>query len=158
MKGTLKKGDPIELVGYGEVVKTAATEIHIFKNAVSQCSAGDHVGILARGIKPGIVRRGMVAALPNSVTQTNNIEASIYVLKKDEGGRKNPITVGYIQPMFVNLATVDCLLNLPPEKNLLMGGDSLNLNINMQSPIVVQEGDKFTSKTWRWVFLYFVSN
>lgn len=87
----------------------------------------------------------MVAAVPNSVQQTNNIEASIYVLRKDEGGRKNPITAGYIQPMFVNIATIDCLLNLPSDKNLLMGGDNLNLNVILKSPLVVKVGDKFTS-------------
>lgn len=100
---------------------------------------------MARGVKPGSVKRGMIAALPNTVKQTNNFEASIYVLRKDEGGRKNPITTGYIQPMFINVATLDCLLNLPQDKNLLMGGDHMNLKINLKYPLVIKEGDKFTS-------------
>lgn len=129
------------------MIKTAASEIHIFKNPVNQCVAGDHVGILARGVKPGLVRRGMVVASPGTAQQSNNLEASIYVLKKDEGGRKNPITAGYIQPIFINLATIDCLLNLPNDKSMLLGGDNTNLNINLQYPLVFKQGDKFTSNT-----------
>ena len=91
-RGSLKKGDPIELVGYGECIKTVASEIHVFNNPVHDCTAGMHVGILARGIKPGDVNRGMMAALPGSVVQSDNYEASLYMLKQDEGGKKKPIT------------------------------------------------------------------
>ena len=91
-RGTLKKGESIELVGYGETLKTVASEIHIFNNPVSDCSAGQHVGILARGIKPGSVRRGMMAAQPASAIQSDSYEASIYMLKQEEGGKKKPIT------------------------------------------------------------------
>jgi elongation factor Tu len=104
--GTLKKGDPMEIVGYGETLKTVISEIHIFKNSVGECSAGDHVGLLARGIKPGEIRRGMMAAKPGTSVQTDNYEASIYVLKKDEGGRIKPITPGYTQPLFTQTATI----------------------------------------------------
>ena len=62
IQGTLKKGDPLELLGYGETIKTVASEIHVFNNPVMECSAGMHVGILARGIKPGGISRGMMAA------------------------------------------------------------------------------------------------
>lgn len=135
------------MIGYGEVIKTVASEIHIFKNPVNQCSAGDHVGILARGIKPGVVKRGMIGSFPNSVVQTNNIEASVYVLTKNEGGRKNPIMAGYIQPFMSNLAMVDGLLILPKDKNLLMGGDNVhNMNIILKQPLVIEQGDKFTSE------------
>ena len=65
----------------------------MFRNPVNECSAGQHVGILVRGIKPGMVTRGMMAALPNSTKQTDNIEATVYMLKKDEGGRSKPILV-----------------------------------------------------------------
>ncbi len=74
----------MEIVGYGEIIKTAATEIHIFKNSVNGCSAGQHVGILARGVKPGAVQRGMMLAFPNSTNQTNNFEASVYVNSNDK--------------------------------------------------------------------------
>jgi len=92
LKGALKKGDPLELIGFGENIKTVASEIHVFNNPVPECSAGMHVGILARGIKPGGIDRGMMAAQPGSVVQSDNYEASIYMLKQEEGGKKKPIT------------------------------------------------------------------
>ena len=86
------RGDPLEIIGYGENIKTVATEIHVFNNPVPECSAGMHVGILARGMKPNSISRGMMAALPGSVSQSDNYEASIYMLKHEEGGKKKPIT------------------------------------------------------------------
>lgn len=144
-RGILKKGDLMEIVGYGETIKTAATEIHIFNNSVNECSAGEHVGILARGIKPGAIRRGMMAAQPNSTVQTNNLEASIYVLKKEEGGRKKPITTGYIQPFLTKTCSVDSYFKLPEDKSMLLGGDHANINIFLKFPMVLVQGDKFTS-------------
>lgn len=144
LRGTLKKGDSIEIAGYGESIKTVASEIHIFKNSVNECSAGDHIGLLARGVKPGAVKRGMMVGLPNSVPQTDNLEASIYVLTKSEGGRKNPITSGYIQPFLTNTCTIDCYFNLPNDKPMLMGGDHANINIFLKFPMALQVGDRFT--------------
>lgn len=135
----------MEIVGYGETIKTAATEIHIFKNSVAECSAGEHVGILARGVKPGLVRRGMMAAAPGSTVQTDNIEASIYVLKKEEGGRKKPITAGYIQPLLTNTCSIDSYFKFPQDKSMLLGGEHTNLNLFLKSPMVMVPGDKFTS-------------
>ncbi|CAF0713005.1 unnamed protein product [Brachionus calyciflorus] len=143
-RGLLKKGDPMEIVGYGETIKTAASEIHVFKNSVNECAAGEHVGILARGIKPGVVRRGMMAAQPNSTVQTNLIEASLYVLKKEEGGRKKPITSGYIQPLLTKTSSIDSYFKLPEDKSMLLGGDHVKLNILLKSPMVLSTGDKFT--------------
>ena len=143
-KGTLKKGDPLEIVGFGETIKTTASEIHVFKNSVNECSAGDHVGILARGVKPNSVYRGMVAAAVGSTKQTDCFEASIYVLKKDEGGRKNPILSGYTQPLFTKTCSLDCHLKLPADKQMIMGGENLNTTILLKYPLVVFEGDRFT--------------
>jgi elongation factor Tu len=144
-RGILKKGENMEIVGYGETIKTSATEIHVFKNALNECSAGQHVGILARGIKPGAVQRGMMLALPNSTSQTNNVEASIYMLKKEEGGRKKPIMNGYIQPLLTKTWNVDCHFTLPNDKEMLLGGDYATVNLILKYPMVILEGDRFTS-------------
>lgn len=143
-RGKLKKNDPLEIVGYGETIKTTASEIHIFKSSVGECSAGDHVGILARGIKPNVVQRGMMAAAPNSTKQTDSFTASIYMLKKEEGGRKNPILHGYIQPMFTKTCNIDCYLKLPKDKDMLLGGDHVNAEVLLKYPLVIFEGDRFT--------------
>jgi hypothetical protein len=113
---------------------------------VNTCEGGQHAGILARGIKPGVIRRGMVATTPGGVTQTDFFEASIYMLKKDEGGRAKPIVPGYIQPFMTNTCTIDCNLRLPEDKTLLMGGENINLQMLLAAPMALQVGDKFTSK------------
>jgi elongation factor Tu len=143
-RGVLKKGEAIDIVGFGDAFKSAASEIHIFKNPVNECSAGEHVGILARGIKPDSVRRGMMACAPNSIKQTDSIEASLYVLRKEEGGKRRPILNGYIQPFLTNTCTIDCYFNLVEEKPMLIGGDHANINILLKYPLALLEGDRFT--------------
>lgn len=147
-RGQLKKNDPIEIVGYGQTIKSVAIDIQIFKSSVSSMQAGEHAGILARGVKPEIVRRGMVLVAPNSVEQTNLVEVSLYMLKKDEGGRGKPITKGYIQPFLTNTATVDCCFLLPDDKQIILGGDHVTVQLLLKFPMAFQVGDKFTSKTF----------
>ena len=144
-RGTLKKGSPLEIVGFGETIKTTATEIHIFKNSVGDCSAGQHVGILVRGIKPGMVVRGMMASVPNSTTQADSFEATVYMLKKDEGGRKKPILDGYIQPLLTQTCTIDSYFDFPEDKTMLLGGEFTSMNVLLKKPMVLFPGDRFTS-------------
>lgn len=143
-RGTLKKGSPLEIVGFGETIKTTATEIHIFKNSVGDCSAGQHVGILVRGIKPGMVVRGMMASVPNSTTQADSFEATVYMLKKDEGGRKKPILDGYIQPLLTQTCTIDSYFDFPEDKTMLLGGEFTSMNVLLKKPMVLFPGDRFT--------------
>ena len=144
-RGGLKKGDPLEIVGFGETIKTVATEIHIFKNSVNDCTAGQHVGILVRGIKPGMVVRGMMASLPNSTKQTDCVEATVYMLKKDEGGRRKPIMNGYIQPFLTQTCTIDSYFDFNEDKTMLLGGEFTTMNILLKKPMVLFTGDRFTS-------------
>ena len=160
-RGALKKGAPLEIVGFGESIKTTATEIHIFNNSVADCSAGQHVGILVRGIKPGMVMRGMLAAAPNSTQQSDCFEATVYMLKKEEGGRKKPIMSGYIQPLLTQTCTIDSYFDFPSDKTMLLGGEFTNMNILLKKPMVLFPGDRFTStafiqQSWNLKFyLYF---
>ncbi len=144
-RGALKKGAALEIVGFGESIKTTATEIHIFNNSVADCSAGQHVGILVRGIKPGMVMRGMLAAAPNSTQQSDCFEATVYMLKKEEGGRKKPIMSGYIQPLLTQTCTIDSYFDFPSDKTMLLGGEFTNMNILLKKPMVLFPGDRFTS-------------
>ena len=144
LRGQLKKGDSFEIAGFGRNLRAVATEIHIFKSPVNECIAGEHVGILARGVKPEMITRGMMAALPNSVTQTDQFDASVYMLTKEEGGRKKPILTNYIQPLFTKTCTLDCLLTLPPDRTMLLGGEYAQLNILLKYPMVILPGDRFT--------------
>ncbi len=67
-------------------------------------------------------------------------------MKKEEGGRKKPIMNGYIQPLLTKTWNVDCHFNLPKDKEMLLGGDYANINLTLKYPMVILEGDKFTSK------------
>jgi elongation factor Tu len=145
-RGVLKKNDQLEIIGYGQSIKTVANDIQVFKTSVNECSAGQHVGILGRGIKSDQVRRGMVAVAPGSTKQTNYYEASVYMLKKEEGGRSKPIMNGYIQPLLTNTASIDCNFQLPKDREMLLGGDHINLNLLLKFSMPFQVGDKFTSK------------
>ena len=143
-RGTAKKGDQLEIVGFDEVIKTGISEIHIFNNSVTECKSGENCGILARGIKPNMIQRGMMVAAPNSVQQTDHFEASVYVLKKNEGGRAKPIIKGYIQPFYTKTVTISSNLQLIDEKDMLMPGDHANVKFILKNPIVILPGDRFT--------------
>jgi elongation factor Tu len=143
-RGILKKGESFEISGYDVVVKTVATEMHVFKNAVNECKAGENVGILARGLKSGSITRGMMAIATNSVQQTDSFEASVYMLNKNEGGRPKPIMNGYVQPFYTKTITIDACLQLKDGKEMLMPGDYANVNFLIKKPLVILPGDRFT--------------
>ena len=97
VQGMLKKGQEVELLGHGNAIKTAASDIHIFRKSVPRCTAGDNIGVLLRGVKSDLVQRGMFLCQPGSMKQFDTFEAQIYVLTKAEGGRSKPVMDQYIQ-------------------------------------------------------------
>ena len=88
----------------------------------------------------------MAAIAPNSAKEVDHIEASVYMLKKEEGGRGKPIMAGYIQPFMVHTANVDCYVTLPEDKDMLLGGDFANIKMYLKYPLVLNPGDKFTGQ------------
>ncbi|KAJ8303909.1 hypothetical protein KUTeg_017492 [Tegillarca granosa] len=100
VQGEIKKGSALELLGFGNTIKTVASDIHVFQKSVPSCKAGENVGILLRGVKRELVSRGMFLCEPKSQNQYNAFKAQIYVLRKDEGGRSKPIKDGYQQLIY----------------------------------------------------------
>ena len=96
-QGVLEKGQEVELLGHGNSIKTAASDIHIFRKSVPQCAAGDNIGVLLRGVKSELVQRGMFLSEPGYMKQFDTFEAQVYVLTKAEGGRSKPVMDQYIQ-------------------------------------------------------------
>lgn len=96
-QGILEKGQEVELLGHGNSIKTAASDIHIFRKSVPQCAAGDNIGVLLRGVKSELVQRGMFLSEPGYMKQFDTFEAQVYVLTKAEGGRSKPVMDQYIQ-------------------------------------------------------------
>lgn len=109
LQGTMKKGQSVELLGYGNEIKSSTADIHIFHKSVQQCNAGDNIGALLRNVKSELVKRGMFLCQPGSLQQFDTFEAQIYVLTKAEGGRTKPILDQYVQVcLFWYLNSCDC--------------------------------------------------
>ena len=131
-KGSLKKGDEVELLGYGQKIKSVVTEIHVFRKAVPSAQAGDNVGLLLRSIKLDQVQRGMVLAAAQKATIGNRFRAQLYLLTRNEGGRSRPVISGYIQQIFSTTWNLAVRVDLPNEKDMLMPGDHATVSNQTQ--------------------------
>ena len=104
--GVVKVGDEVQILGLGEDKKSVVTGVEMFRKLLDQGEAGDNVGLLLRGIDKQEIKRGMVITHPGVITPHKKFKASIYVLKKEEGGRHTPFGNKY-RPQFY-LRTMDC--------------------------------------------------
>lgn len=111
-RGTIKKNDDVELLGFDVQIKTSVNDMHIFKKSVTKAVAGDNIGVLLRGIKLKSVERGMLLCALNSQKLTNRFKASIYFLTKSEGGRSRPVTSKYVQQLFSKTWNCPCRIDL----------------------------------------------
>ncbi|KAK7492538.1 hypothetical protein BaRGS_00016204 [Batillaria attramentaria] len=143
-RGSLKKGQEVELLGFGNAIKTAASDIHVFHKSVPECTAGDNVGTLLRGVKSDLVQRGMFLGKLGSLQQYDTFEAQIYVLTKAEGGRTKPVLDQYIQVMYSNTWNISACIKLPEGINMVMPGDTASVQVVLRKPMVVKEGHRFT--------------
>ena len=144
LQGTLKKGDMLQLLGYGNDIKTTVTGMEVFRQSVNECRAGDNVGVLCRGVRHDVVERGQFLSHLGALSQTNYIEGQIYVLTRLEGGRSKPIVDNYIQVMFSNTWNLACCIKLPEDTRMIMPGDTCKVNILLRKPMVLMKGQKFT--------------
>lgn len=142
-QGFITRGEEASLLGYDTEMKTTLTDIQVFKKSVQSAKAGDHVGILLRGIKKDFVHRGMVLCKPESQHQHNHFEAHIYVRTRAEGGRSKPITTNYINQVFSDTWDIAGCMQLPEAMNMAMPGDNLVCNIVLRKPMVLQVGTRF---------------
>ena len=140
-RGTLTKGEPVDLIGFGNHVKTAVGDLQVFHKSVLTAQAGDNVGVLLRGIRKELVLRGMFIAKPGSVSQYDAFEALIYIRTKSEGGRTKPITTNSINMMYVDTWSIACCLLL--DQAMVMPGDTTTATILLRKPMVLREGQPF---------------
>ncbi|CAL1536723.1 unnamed protein product [Lymnaea stagnalis] len=143
-KGTIRKGDAAEVVGYGNLIKTTISDLHVFSKAVKECTAGENIGALLRGVKDEALLRGMILGAPNTLTQSVAFGAQIYLLKKHEGGRERPITNNYIQMMYSNTWNISSCVQLPVNTTMLMPGEASKVEVFLRLPMVVSPGQRFT--------------
>ena len=141
--GVVKVGDEVQLLGLGEDKKSVVTGVEMFRKILEVGEAGDNVGLLLRGIDKKEVKRGMVITHPGVSTPHKLFKASIYVLKKEEGGRHTPFKNHY-RPQFY-LRTMDCTgeISLPEGVEMVMPGDNVEIKVELIYPVAINVGLRF---------------
>jgi elongation factor Tu len=147
-RGTVSVGDAVELVGLKDTKATTVTGIEMFQKTLDQGMAGDNVGILIRGIQKTEIERGMVLALPGSITPHKKFEAEVYILNKDEGGRHTPFFTGYRPQFYVRTTDVTGTIvqftgDDGSTAEMVMPGDRIKMTAELINPIAIEQGMRF---------------
>ena len=142
-RGVLKKMEEVEIVGLKDTRKTVATDIEMFRKLLDNANAGDNVGVLLRGTKKEEVERGMVLAKPGSITPHTKFKAVVYVLTKDEGGRHTPFFTNYRPQFYFRTSDVTGTLTLPQGVEMVMPGDNIAVDVELQKPVAMEKGLRF---------------
>ena len=142
-RGIVKVGEEIEIVGFKPTQKTVATGVEIFRKLLDEGRAGDNIGVLLRGTKREEVERGQVLAKPGSITPHTKFNAEAYVLTKEEGGRHTPFFNGYRPQFYFRTTDVTGVVKLPEGTEMVMPGDNINVEIELITPVAMDQGLKF---------------
>ena len=142
-KGTIKIGETIEIVGFGDTQTTTVTGVEMFRKEMDQGQAGDNCGILLRGIKKEQVERGQVLCKPKTITPHTKFRCEVYILSKDEGGRHTPFFSGYRPQFYVRTTDVTGSCALPEGTEMVMPGDNVEMTVELVAPIALDKGTKF---------------
>ncbi|HEY5346218.1 MAG TPA: elongation factor Tu [Verrucomicrobiae bacterium] len=142
-RGILKKMEEVEIVGLKDTKKTVATDIEMFRKLLDSASAGDNVGVLLRGTTKDEVERGMVLAKPGSIKPHTKFKGEVYVLTKDEGGRHTPFFTNYRPQFYFRTSDVTGTLTLPAGIEMVMPGDNVSVEIELQKSVAMEKGLKF---------------
>src|SRR5512145_1340371 len=142
-RGIVKVGDELEIVGLRATIKTVVTGVEMFRKLLDEGRAGDNVGCLLRGTKKEEVERGQVLAKPGSITPHTKFKAEVYVLTKEEGGRHTPFFNGYRPQFYFRTTDVTGVCTLPEGTEMVMPGDNINVEIELITPVAMDDGLKF---------------
>jgi elongation factor Tu len=142
-RGVVKVGEEIEIVGFRQTQKTVATGVEMFRKLLDEGQAGDNIGVLLRGTKREDVERGQVLAKPGSITPHTKFNAEAYVLTKEEGGRHTPFFNGYRPQFYFRTTDVTGVVKLPEGTEMVMPGDNINVEIELITPVAMDDGLKF---------------
>ncbi|KAK7080035.1 hypothetical protein SK128_026872 [Halocaridina rubra] len=143
-QGTIKKLDEAHLLGFDRQIRTTVSDIQAFKKSLPKAEAGDHIGVLLRGVKQDVLSRGMTLCASGSKSLCNRFETTVYFLSRREGGRSRPITTTYIQQLFSLTWNIACRLDLPEGLDLVMPGEHCNATISLLQRMVLSQGQSFT--------------
>ena len=142
-RGKLNMNEEVEIVGMGESKKSTVTGIEMFRKLLDSAEAGDNIGVLLRGIEKDDIERGQVIAKPGTIHPHTKFEGQVYVLTKDEGGRHTPFFNNYRPQFYFRTTDVTGVIHLPEGTEMCMPGDNVVMNIELITPIAVEEGLRF---------------
>jgi elongation factor Tu len=142
-RGIVKVGEEVEIVGMKTTTKTTVTGVEMFRKLLDEGRAGDNIGALLRGVKREDIERGQVLAKPGSITPHTKFKAEAYVLTKEEGGRHTPFFNGYRPQFYFRTTDVTGIVELPAGTEMVMPGDNVAVQINLITPIAMDEGLRF---------------
>ena len=143
-RGVAKVNDPAEIVGLSEESKTTViTGLEMFRKLLDEAQAGDNVGALLRGIDKRDIERGQVIAKPGSVKPHTAFEGQVYILTKEEGGRHTPFFNNYRPQFYFRTTDVTGSIKLPEGVEMVMPGDNIKMDVELITPIAMEEGLRF---------------
>jgi len=142
-RGIVRTGEEVEIIGIRPTFKTVCTGVEMFRKTLDEGRAGDDIGVLLRGTKREEVERGQVVAKPGSITPHTKFKAQVYVLTKEEGGRHTPFFNGYRPQFYFRTTDVTGVANLPEGVEMVMPGDNVEMEVNLITPIAMEEQLRF---------------
>jgi len=142
-RGVVKVGDEVEVIGLGKQRKTVVTGVEMFRKILDRGEAGDNVGLLLRGVEKEWLERGMVIAVPKSITPHHKFKGRVYVLKKEEGGRHTPFFKGYRPQFYFRTTDVTGIIELPEGVDMVIPGDNITMTIDLITDIAMEQELRF---------------
>ena len=142
-RGQLRTSEEVEIVGIRETNKTVVTGIEMFRKILDYAEAGDNIGALLRGIQRDEIERGQVLCKPGSINPHTKFHGQVYVLNKDEGGRHTPFFNNYRPQFYFRTTDVTGVITLPAGTEMCMPGDNVEMDVELITPIAIEEGLRF---------------
>ena len=142
-RGTIKVGEPVEIIRFGDTRATVATGLEMFHKQLDETQAGDAVGILLRGVDRDEVERGQVLVKPGSMRPYTKAKAEVYILSREEGGRHTPFFSGYKPQFYIRTSDITGSIGLPEGVEMVMPGDNVQMDIELISPVPLESGMRF---------------
>jgi elongation factor Tu len=143
-RGKIKVGDAVEIVGLRDKsMPSVVTGVEMFHKSLDMGMAGDNCGLLLRGIDREDVERGMVVAIPKSITPHKRFKSQVYVLRKDEGGRHKAFFSGYRPQFYIRTMDVTGDIKLPEGVEMVMPGDNVVMEVELIVRVALEQGSKF---------------
>ncbi|MBQ5479946.1 MAG: elongation factor Tu, partial [Clostridia bacterium] len=143
-RGQLRTGEEVEIVGLkDEKAKTVCTGIEMFRKTLDYAEAGDNIGALLRGVARDEIERGQVLCKPGTINPHTKFRGQVYVLTKDEGGRHTPFFNNYRPQFYFRTTDVTGVITLPAGTEMCMPGDNVEMDVELITPIAIEEGLRF---------------